>query len=409
MRSDLRFTTVKPKIENFSYLDFNATTPPAEFLKDKIGDWISQWGNPSSIHQAGRGPKTLLRDSRSKVAKFIGADSLECIFTSGGAEANNLAIKGVFEYAKNHSSPRNEIIISSVEHPSLTKAAFSLLASGAKVHLLEVSRDGQINLQQYKNLLSEKTLLVSVMLANNETGTLFPISEMSQLAHEKGALFHSDCVQALGKIEVNVKKLGLDLASFSGHKFYALKGCGVLFSARGTHLQTQIYGGGQERSRRGGTENLLAICSLAEMTSFQNEIIEQTARVQSLRDYLEKEILLKISGVSITAAKGLRLANTSSLVIEGVDGETLLMNLDLRGFAASTGAACSSGSPEPSPALLAMGLSRDEAQSSLRIGLGWSTEESEIQRFIIALVEVVQHLRSIKNLKAKVYSGDLHV
>ncbi len=417
MRSKQKFTTIKPKIENFSYLDFNATTPPAEFLQAKLGDWLAQWGNPSSIHQAGRGPKTLLRDSRSKIAKFIGAESLETVFTSGGAEANNLAIKGIFEYAKNHpnnypnnyQSARNEIIISSVEHPSLTKAAFSLISNGAKIHVLGVSRSGQIDLQEYQSLLSEKTLLVSVMLANNETGTIFPIREMSALAHAQGALFHSDCVQALGKLQLNVKELGVDLASFAAHKFYAFKGAGVLFSARGTNLQTQIYGGGQERSRRGGTENLLAICSLAEMTAFEGEIIFQSKRVEKLRDYFESEILKKISGVSITAYESLRLPNTSSLVIDGVDGETLLMNLDLQGFAASTGAACSSGSPEPSPTLLAMGLSRAEAQSSLRVGLGWSTEDSEVEKFIVTLIEVVKRLRGIKSLKSKVYTRDVYV
>ncbi len=400
----MKFTTTRPKISQFTYLDFNATTPPAEFLQTKVVEWLHQWGNPSSIHQAGRGPKTLLRESRQKIAKFLGTDSLEIIFTAGGSEANNRAIRGSFDYAKAHSNPRNEIIISSVEHPSLMKSAQSLVASGARLHILPVSREGQIDLKLYRSLLSEKTLLVSVMLANNETGTIFPVKEMAALAHEKGALFHSDCVQAMGKIEFDVKELGLDLASFAGHKFYAFKGVGVLFSARGTNLQTEIYGGGQERHRRGGTENLLAICSLAEMTAFKSEIFEQGQRVQKMRDYFEAEVLKQISEVSITANQNLRLPNTSSLVIPGVDGETLLMNLDMRGFGASTGAACSSGSPEPSPALLAMGLARYEAQSSLRVGLGWSTEESEVENFIENLAAVVEHLRSIKNLKSKIYS-----
>ncbi len=406
----MKFTTIKPKISQFSYLDFNATTPPAEFLQTKVGDWLQQWGNPSSIHQAGRGPKTLLRESRQKIAHFIGADSLEIIFTAGGSEANNLALRGSFEYAKAQANPRNEIIISSVEHPRLMKCAQSLVALGAKLHILPVSRDGQIDLQAYKNLLSERTLLVSVMLANNETGTIFPVKGMAALAHARGALFHSDCVQAMGKIEFNVKELGLDFASFAGHKFYAFKGAGFLYSARGSNLQTQIYGGGQERHRRGGTENLLAICSLAEMTYFKSEISAQGLRVQKMRDYFESEVLKQISEVSLTASQSLRLPNTSSLVIPGVDGETLLMNLDMRGFGASTGAACSSGSPEPSPTLLSMGLSREEAQSSLRVGLGWSTEEHEVENFISNLAAVVEHLRSIKILKSKIYTSakELH-
>ena len=399
-----KFTTIKPLVADFSYLDFNATTPPAEFLQTKVLEWMHQWGNPSSIHQAGRGPKTLLRDSRAKIAKLIGSENLETIFTAGGSEANNLALKGVFEYARTHQNPRNEIIISSVEHPSLTKAAYALIPNGVKIHVLNVSREGKIDLEQYQSLLSEKTLLVSVMLANNETGTIFPIAEMAKLAHQRGALFHTDCVQALGKIDLNVKALGVDLASFAGHKFYALKGVGVLFSARGVNLMTQLQGGGQERSRRGGTENLLAISSLAEMAAFQNQIGARGARLEQMRNHFEEEVLRQISDVTITAHESPRLPNTSSLVIDGVDGETLLMNLDMRGFAASTGAACSSGSPEPSPALLAMGLSRAEAQSSLRVGLGWSTTELEIENFISTLVKVVEHLRGIKTLKSKVYS-----
>jgi cysteine desulfurase len=407
----MKFITIKPKISQFSYLDFNATTPPAEFLQTKVGDWLQQWGNPSSIHQVGRGPKTLLRESRQKIAQFIGADSLEIIFTAGGSEANNLALRGSFEYAKLHAQSRNEIIVSSVEHPSLMKSAQSLVAMGAKLHILPVSREGQIDLKSYQNLLCEKTLMVSVMLANNETGTIFPVKEMAALAHARGALFHADCVQAMGKLEFNVKELGVDFASFAGHKFYAFKGAGFLYSARGSNLQTQIYGGGQERHRRGGTENLLAICSLAEMTQFKSEILVQGLRIQKMRDYFESEVLKQISDVSVTASKTLRLPNTSSLVIPGVDGETLLMNLDMRGFGASTGAACSSGSPEPSPTLLALGLSREQAQSSLRVGLGWSTEESEVESFILNLTAVVEHLRSIKNLKLKIYSEakELHV
>jgi cysteine desulfurase len=386
---------------NHVYLDCNATTPVAAFLAPMVSDWLKFGGNPSSIHQAGRKPKALIREARKSLATMIGCDPLEIIFTNGGAEANNLALKGVFEnwqkpspFAKGF---RNHYIISAVEHPSIMKTAEFLKTRGARVDVLPVDRDGQIDLDIYKSLLSDQTALVSVMLANNETGHIFPIREMAQMAHEVGALFHTDAVQALGKMPIHLRELGVDLASFSGHKFYSLKGCGILFARKGLQIESLIHGGGQERGRRGGTENVLAIAALGEMSRFSGEVVEQALRLKALRNELEENIKSEIVDVTITGENGLRLSSTSSLVIPGVDGETLLMNLDMRGFAVSTGAACSSGNPEPSPVLLAMGLSREEAQSSLRLSLSWSTTREEILRFIQTLKEVVIHLRSFQN------------
>lgn len=381
------------------YLDHNATSPLALELKPKIVEWLDAWGNPSSIHRAGRKPKALLRDARKAVAHMIGCDQLEVIFTSGGSESNNLAIKGMYEFMHSPGAVlpngfRNRYLFSSVEHPSVQQTAEFLKSRGAEVEFISVNREGQLDLEQYKSILNDKTALVSVMLANNETGVIFPIREMAELAHQHGALFHTDAVQALGKIPVNVHELGVDLASFSGHKFYSLKGTGVLFSRKGTQLESLIHGGAQERHRRGGTENLLSIASLGEMAKRSHEIGPKGQELKILRDHLEDRLKNEISCLTVNSENARRLPNTSSMIIDGVDGETLLMNLDIMGFAVSTGAACSSGSPEPSPVLLAMGITREKAQSSLRIGLGWSTTPAQIDLFIEALKEVVARIRS---------------
>lgn len=382
------------------YLDHNATAPLAPGLKSRLPEWAELWGNPSSIHWAGRGPKALMREARQNLAQMLGVQPLELIFTSGGSEANNLAFKGLLEAPVNG---RDQILISAVEHPSLRRAAEALTRRGFSLDVIPVSRDGRLDLSVLEAKLSARTALVSVMYANNETGHIFPIKEIAQRAHAVGAWMHTDAVQALGKIPVNLPELGVDLASFSGHKFYALKGCGVLFARRGVSLRSLIDGGGQERGRRAGTENLLSIASLGEMCRRAGEIPAQSERLRALRDQMEARICREISGVTITGCEAPRLPNTSSLVLDAVDGETLLMNLDVRGFAVSTGAACSSGSPEPSPVLLAMGLTRDEAQSSLRLSLGWGTEAEDIDLFIDELKAVVARLRGFRHGEKHAY------
>lgn len=379
------------------YLDFNATTPLSGLVKSQLPQWLEEWGNASSIHWAGRGPKALLRDARNQIAQMLGCEALELIFTSGGSEANNLALKGVLENLKFNRSCRQQIIISAVEHPSVVKAAQYLKRMGFKLDVIPVNRDGEIDLASYQNLLGEQTALVSVMYANNETGHIFPIQKMAQMAHEAGALFHCDGVQALGKSLVNVREWGVDLATFSGHKFYALKGCGVLYCRKGIQIESLIHGGGQERGRRAGTENLLAIASLGAMATQSLNVSEKILQMRELRDLFEQRVLQEISDIHIVGASGTRVPNTSSLMISGVDGETLLMNLDVRGYAVSTGAACSSGSPEPSPVLLAMGYQRQEAQSSLRLSLGWDTQASDIEAFVDTLKTVVARLRSFRH------------
>jgi cysteine desulfurase len=403
------FSTIRTNNESLVYLDHNATTPLAAELQPKIAEWLSVWGNPSSIHWAGRKPKTLMRDARRNIANMLGCDPLEVVFTSGGTEANNLALKGVFEAFHKPSDLRGEFrnhyLISAVEHPSIRRTAEFLSDKGAEVEFIPVHRNGCIDLEAYARLLRPTTALVSVMFANNETGNIFPITKLARLAHEQGALFHTDAVQALGKIPFNLTKMGVDLATVSGHKFYALKGCGVLYVRRGVKIESLIHGGGQERHRRGGTENLLAICALGAMAEKASEVSERATALKIMRDEFEARVLAEIPGSTVTGSEGERLSNTSSLIIPGVDGETLLMNLDLRGYAVSTGAACSSGSPEPSPVLLAMGLTRQEAQNSLRVGLGWSTTPEQVNQFVDTLKEVVTHIRSFTNTTTEVQHG----
>lgn len=353
------------------------------------------WGNASSIHWTGRGPKALLREARQSVAQALGVDSLEIVFTSGGSEANNLAIKGVLP--ETPKDGRDEILISAVEHPSVFKTALSMRERGYRIVYLNVDRSGQMDLSQLDEKLNERTALVSVMLANNETGHLFPVATIAKRAHQVGALLHCDAVQALGKIPLDLRSLDVDLASLSGHKFYSLKGVGALFVRKGVQLTSLIHGGGQERGRRAGTENTLAIASLGFMCQKTDQIMPEALRLRELRDYLESELVRRLDQVQITGADSSRLPGTSNMLIGGIDGETLLMNLDVAGFAVSTGAACSSGNPEPSPVLLAMGHSREEAQRSLRISLGWGNSKEDVEALVEEVVKTVARLRSFKH------------
>lgn len=382
------------------YLDHNATTPLAHQVAERVPAWLKEWGNPSSIHWAGRGPKALLREARRSLAKALNCEALEIVFTSGGSEANNYALKGLLQALLSNSVGKKlsdlHVVSSPLEHPSILNALKFLQTQGLRVSYLSVCREGKLDLNSFDELLRQGVSLVTVMYANNETGHVFPIEKMVQKAHQAGALFHCDMVQALGKTPVDLKALGVDTASFSGHKFYALKGSGFLYVRGGLQLESLIHGGAQERRRRAGTENVLAIASLGEMAKFLPQVSQRSQQVEELRDHMEDRILAEISDALIYGRQSPRLANTSSVVIPGVDGETLLMNLDMEGFAVSTGAACSSGNPEPSPVLLAMGLSREEAQASLRISLGWGTGREQIDRFIETLKAVVQRLRSFQ-------------
>ncbi|WP_374028685.1 cysteine desulfurase family protein [Bdellovibrio bacteriovorus] len=387
----------------FCYFDHNATTPVCKEVLEALPELAQAWGNPSSIHWGGRQPKNILRDARKAVADAVGASTLEIVFTSGGSEANNTVIKGLFDYYQTaqfltpEQRRRTHYMCSAVEHPAVIKAMEHLKSLGARVDFIPVNRRGEIDMAFYESHLSEETALVSVMFANNETGTLFPIKQMAEIAHKKGALFHTDAVQAFGKVPVNLHELGVDFASFSGHKFYSVKGSGFLYSRKGSNFSSLINGGGQERHRRGGTENTLGIGALGVVAKRVALIPEKAEQMAKLRDHMEARILSEIEEVTITAGESPRLSNTSSLVLKGVDGETMLMSLDIKGYAVSTGAACSSGNPEPSPVLLAMGLTREEAQNSLRVSIGWETTLEQVNAFVEALKVVVARLRSLQN------------
>lgn len=384
--------------KDLCYLDHNATTPLCSEVAASVTGFLSAWGNPSSIHWAGRSPKNVIRDSRKVIADAVGVHPLEIVFTSGGSEANNTVIKGLANVLqKKDGVPTNKdhFMCSQVEHPSVLKTMEFLADNGFKVDFIPVNRRGEIDIDFYKSHLSPRTALVSVMFANNETGTLFPIKELAEWAHQQGALFHTDAVQAFGKVPLNLNQLGVDFASFSGHKFNSIKGSGFIYCKKGTWLTPLIHGGGQERHRRGGTENILGIGCLGVAAQRAPLISSKMQEIEKMRDFLEKKILEEIPGVMVTAAESPRLPNTSSLVIPGVDGETMLMSLDIKGYAVSTGAACSSGNPEPSPVLLAMGLSREEAQNSLRISLGWETKLDQLIAFVGELKIVVNRIRSL--------------
>ena len=377
------------------YLDHNATTPLDKGISAKLEEWSHTWGNPSSTHLFGRSIKSVVRQSRIKIADLIGANPLEVVFTSGGSESNNHVIEGVYFHYQKYNKSKNHFLVGAAEHPSTLKAFEFIESLGAKVEIIPVDRNGCIDLEALKDGIRPDTALVSFMLAQNETGHIYPIKKMVKLAHEKQALFHSDCVQGLGKMPLSVSDLGVDFASFSSHKFYALKGFGVTYIKTGHVLSSLIHGGRQERSRRAGTENTLGMMALAYMAEKKSQIQEARLRMQNIRDDMEKKVS-QIKGISILQGSK-RLCNTSHFSIDDIDGETLLINLDLLGFAVSTGAACSSGQQESSPALRAMGLSNKEAQNSLRVSLGWQSTQKEADAFCMALQSVICRLRSHQN------------
>lgn len=374
------------------YLDHNATTAPRPSALEGAKKALKFWGNPSSIHQNASKAKALLWSARQELSYFLNCYPLEIIFTSGASESNNNAIKGLFQNLK---QDRNELIISSIEHPSVLSVADFLSYRGFKVHKIPVSKQGFLNVSFLEKHLSEKTLLVSIMAANNETGVLFPIKDLAKKAHKKGALFHSDMVQMLGKTDIDLKDLDIDLASFSAHKCYSLKGCGLLYCRKGVQLESLIHGGPQERQRRAGTENLPGILAFGAIAKERKKILRESQKLKSLRDTMEEEILSSLSDVTVIGNQTKRLNNTSCLYIAGIQGETLLMNLDLKGISVSVGSACGSGKLESSSMLTAMGWTEEEARSTVRISLGIGTTKKHLKYFQKILKECVNRLRSL--------------
>ena len=381
------------------YLDNNATTKPDESLFEKLDLWLENWANPSSIYKEGQRAKNLLKNARAHIAEFLKVDPLEIVFTSGGSESNNHAIKGVFEAYElsfqSLSAKKNRYIFSSVEHPSVKEVEDWLKKKGAEVILIPVNKQGELDEEAYDQALNENTALVSIMHVNNETGHIFPIKRLCQKAHKKGALFHSDMVQSLGKIDLDLKEMNVDLASFSAHKFYSFKGAGLLYVAKKTPLESLILGGRQERKRRAGTENLLSVLSLAKVCSvYKDRILEKNEKLGALKAYMEK-ILKLIEGVYVVGENQPRVSNTSGLLIDKVYGETFLMSMDLKGFSLSSGSACSSGSTSLSPVLLAMGFKPGEIQTSIRVSLSLFSTKEEIDFFCKTFKKEVLRLRNL--------------
>ena len=380
------------------YLDYNATTPPAHFLSQQIPEWLSFWGNPSSVHQIGQSARSLFWSSKLHLAKFMGCETLELIATSGGSESNNMAIKGLYEKYFPQDLKRNEIIISTVEHPSVMAPVKNLKKKGMKIRYVPVSLQGNLDLSVYQSVLNEKTFMVSIMYANNETGNVFPIARLAKMAHEAGAFFHCDAVQALGKIPFNLHELEVDTASFSAHKFYALKGTGVLYCRKGLLPENLIHGGPQERRRRSGTENVLGMVCFGSVAEKGQECLESFQKLEKLRDKMENDILSSIRSARILGAEGKRLKNTSCIHVPGIQGETLLMNMDLKGYSFSVGSACHSGSLNPSGVLIAMGLNEEEARSAFRVSLGLGVKKEHLDRFVSDLTDSVKRIQSFSKL-----------
>lgn len=372
------------------YLDYNSTTPIDNTVTKNLKSVLNFWGNTSSIHMQSRKPKQLLREARKNIAKLIGAKTpLEIVFTSGGSESNNQVIKGVFFHNLIHKTGKNHYLCGTTEHPSTVEAFEFIKKLGAKVDFIPENKTGSIDMEKYEQMIGENTALVCKMLINSETGIIYPIKKMSKIAAKNNVMFFSDCVQSLGKMLLSVTDLGLDFASFASHKFYALKGCGVTYMKTGKDIEPLIHGGGQERSRRAGTENILAITSISDVS--KKDFSKSITHMKKLQDHFES---INLDGIEIVGKDTTRVCNTSNIIIDGIDSETLLINLDIMGFGISAGTACNSGKGEPSPVLINMGYSSSEAMRSIRVSFGWNTTIEEVDKFMEALKKAVKRVRT---------------
>jgi cysteine desulfurase len=377
------------------YFDYNATTPPAPEVADAVaGATRDLFGNASSVHYFGQQAKSALDEGRSAVAALIRAEPSEIVFTSGGTESDNFAIRGAAETLE--ASGRRHLIASAIEHEAVLSTLNALARRGWRTTLIPVDSTGIVSPDRLRELITDDTALVSVMHANNEIGTIQPIAALAAIAHERGALMHTDAVQSAGKVAIDVRVLGADLLALSAHKFNGPKGAGVLWIRRGTRLQPILTGGKHERNRRAGTENIPAIVGLGVAARLAaTRLAEEGARVAALRDRLEETILRAVPATEVNGARAPRLPNTSNISFERVEAESLLIALDLEGVAVSTGSACSSGTLEPSHVLRAMGLPAHRTQSSLRFSLGLFSTGQEVDRVVELLPRLVEKLRGL--------------
>ncbi len=375
------------------YLDYNATTPVDPRVLDAMLPFLrDDYGNPSSLHWFGQRARAAVEEARARVAGLVGAEPAEIVFTAGGSESDNMALRGVVAKAK---EPRTGVVCSAVEHHAVLNVAKAMGDEGRSVRIARVGEGGVVDLDDLAAQVDDETAVVSIMLANNETGVVQPVAEAARIAHGRGALVHCDAVQGAGKVPIDVRTLGVDLLTLSAHKLYGPKGVGCLYVRRGTPMAPLVRGGAQERNRRAGTENVAGAVGFGAAAALAREgLAAEPLRIGALRDRLE-ERLLAIPG-SLPNGEGPRVPNTTNASFEGVDAEALLIALDLEGVAVSTGAACAAGGLEPSHVLRAMGLPPERVQSSLRVSLGRPTTEADIDHAADVIAAVVERQRRTK-------------
>jgi cysteine desulfurase len=378
-----------------AYFDHNATTPPSPEVTEAVVRALrDEFGNASSVHHFGQRAKAIVDEARSSVAALICAEPAEIVFTSGGTEADNFALRGAAEALE--STGRRHIVTSSIEHEAVLNTVKALVKHGWTSSILPVDASGIVAPASLASVMTRETAIVSVMHANNEIGTIQPIADLAAIAHEHGALVHTDAVQSAGKIPVDVKALGVDLLSISAHKFNGPKGAGALWIRRGTRLVPTMTGGKHERNRRGGTENVPGIAGMGVAARLAREkMASERVRLSELRDRLERGILDRVAGTAVNGALTPRVPNTTNISFDGVEAESLLIALDLEGFAVSTGSACSSGTLEPSHVLRAMGLPPHRTQNSIRFSLGGGNTEEQVDALLAKLPAVVGKLRTL--------------
>jgi cysteine desulfurase len=383
------------------YFDHNATTPVApEVIEAMNRVLVEEFGNASSVHHFGQRAKAVLDEARSSVAALIGAEPSEIVFTSGGTESDNFALRGVAEALE--PTGRRHLVASSIEHEAVLNTLKALARRGWRTTLLPVDATGIVQPDALVEALSDDTAIVSVMHANNEIGTIQPIGELARVAHARGALFHTDAVQSVGKIPVDVRALGVDFLSLSAHKFNGPKGSGALWIKRGARVTSILTGGKHERNRRAGTENVPAIGGLGVAARLAAaKVTSEAARVGALRNRLEEAILAHVPGTVINGAREPRVPNTTNISFEAIEAESLLIALDLEGVAVSTGSACSSGTLEPSHVLRAMGLPSPRTQNSIRMSLGTGNTQADVDFVVSKLPAIVEKLRSLTRVGAR--------
>jgi cysteine desulfurase len=391
----------------FLYADHHATTPLAPEALDAMLPWLrSLAANPSSVHRPGREARRAVEEARESVARAIGASPAEIVFTSGGTESNALAVRGGAAAARGADSRRTVVACTATEHPAVHEAVTALGREGFMVHQIPVNGEGQPEAEM-GGLLGPETALLAAILANNETGALFErLPETSRRAREAGVVFHTDAVQAVGKIPIDVAVLGIDLLSLTGHKFGGPKGAGALYVRRGVAVLALQPGGGQEKGRRGGTENVPAIVGLgAAIRVAAERLSEEGRRLASLRDRFEEELRTRLTGVRFHASGTTRLPSVSSVLIPGIDAESLVVALDLEGIAVSAGSACHAGTTKPSRVLLALGVTPVDARSTLRFSFGRTTTDEEIDRLIEAVPRLVRYASSVGGARPSLEAG----